>query len=202
MKKFFIILTFTGLAVFSAACNEGSGAGRGKVQQDQQKIVQTYIQRLIAAVPYPENAMRNSLERRNIRERLLRFNDASKIGYLYELTDFGQVVAYFTIKGKPTAIASQMTPSDQTTCIDIKNRDDPCFVVASPMDDGSWGPSEPGIFFFTTEGVMLEWNGLFQYSDYPLDIDPTTLTIRYDADNAKPSSTASEVKPQPTPSGE
>ena len=188
------------------ACTETDKSGRGNTQIEGQKVVQVYQDRLTSAVPYPLDEMTDSTERRNIRERLLRFNDPSKIGYVYELTDFGQVIAYFTISGKVSSISSQLTPTSQTTCIPIANRDDPCFVVDSPMDDGSYGPSEDGVFFFTTEGVLMQWNGLYQYSDYPLEIDTETLTIKYDSANAEPINVAPEVEvstlPTATPEAE
>ena len=190
----YVLLIIAVLALGIMAC-ESQGKGKAsKAQTEGARVVAAYQSRLTSAVPYPLAEMRDSTERRNIRERLLRFNDPSKLGYVYLLTDFGEIVSYFTVQGKPSSISSQLTPSQQAVCQDVPKREDPCgVVVESPMDDGTWGPSEAGIFFFTTEGVLLEWNGPYLYSDFPLDIDPGTLKIRYDAENAQPSNEAAPV---------
>ena len=152
------------LVMLVASCTHESAT-----QKRQAALTEAYSARLEGAVPYPLNAMNDSLERRNVRERLLRFNDASKIGYIYLLGFTGNVVAYYTIKGKVSSVNSQLTITNQvTSCGDGGG----C-VVDSMGDDGSFGPNEggdAGIFFFTTEGTMVEWAGQFLYSDEPLTL--------------------------------
>jgi len=166
-----------------------------KEAQREQQITEAYQSRLNQAVPYPLAQMHDSLERRNIRERLLRFNNPAKIGYVYLFTPMGQMIGYYTIKGKVTSTQSQMTVPQTVVCPDVYDKGgtlDPYFTIDAMGDDGSYGPNEggdDGIFFFTTEGVMLSWNGLWLYSDAPLSVDVKPLTI-YDATTAKPSSTA------------
>ena len=188
--KYLLVFAIAVAALVLVGCGEDTKAGRGEIQGQSQKAVATYQPILEAAVPYPIAEIKDSQERRNVRERLLRFNDANKIGYVYLLSDFGTVVSYFTIKGKVSSASSQLTATEQSYCVPIKGRDDPCFIVDSPTDDGSYGPNEPGIFFFTTEGVLITWNGAYLYSDYPLDVQTEPVAI-YDAQNAKPSSTGS-----------
>lgn len=125
-------------------------------------------------VPYPLAeiaAAGGFLELRNLRERLLRFNDPEKIGYVYLLSSLtGKPIGYHTIKGKVTSTQSQMTETEQITGKDNSYG----LTVASIGDDGSWGPEEggdAGIFFFTTEGVMVETVMPWMYTDAPLPLD-------------------------------
>lgn len=170
MKKL-IALLLVG-ALFLVGCEN---ANRSKNQEANQRTTEAFAEKLTAAVPYPIDQMGDSLERRNVKERLLRFNDADKIGYVYLLTLTGNFVGFYTIKGKISSVQSQMTISQQIvrTC-------DGCgsFVVDSMGDDGSYGSNEGGdngIFFFTTEGTMVETTMPWLYSDAPLPVDAKKL---------------------------
>lgn len=149
-------------------------AGKPKWQKNDELTSDRIATQLIAAVPYPSALMRDSLERRNLRERLLRFNKPQKIGYLYVMS-FGKFVGYYVVKGKVSSVQSQMTTSQQTW--DCGGMDGGC-AVASIGDDGSFGPNEggdAGIFFFTSSGVMVETTLDWIYSDAPLKIDVPNL---------------------------
>lgn len=122
------------------------------------------------AVPYPADDLRDSIERRNLRERLLRQNDPDRIGYVYILS-FGKFIGYYTIKGKVSSTQSQMTPSDLTTRWDCGAECGSELVLEAPGDDGSYGPNEPGIFFFTTDGTMVQVSTDYIYSDQPLSVN-------------------------------
>lgn len=166
-----------GGVIFAALALVGIAAG-GKPDwfKKSEFTSDTIAQRLIAAVPYPESQMRDSLERRNLRERLLRFNKPQKVGYLYVMS-FGKFAGYYVIKGKVSSVNSQMTNVNQTW---EASRDNDT-VVESIGDDGTWGPNEGGdraIFFFTATGVMVETTLDWVYSDAPLRIDVPNLLAR------------------------
>jgi hypothetical protein len=139
---------------------------------------------------YPLAQMHNSDEIANLRERLLRMNDPNKIGYVYELTQNGQIIAQYTVKGKVSSTQSQILNSQMAYDCGTN-----CGTTLESMgDDGSYGTEEGGengIFFFTTSGVMVEWNGIWQYSDAPLNLTSKPL-ITINAD-AKPSSNAGQL---------
>lgn len=122
------------------------------------------------AVPFPKDELKDSLERRNLRERLLRQNDSDKVGYVYILS-FGKFLGYYTIKGKVSSTQSQMTPRDLTdyACNDGLSG---CQAqsLEAPGDDGSYGENEDGIFFFTTEGAMVQVDTEYIYSDQPVAV--------------------------------
>jgi hypothetical protein len=128
--------------------------------------------------------MNDSSERANLTERLLRMNNPNKIGFVTLLTPMGQVITQLNIKGKVSSTQSQLSNTQN-----IYTRYNQAVVVDSMGDDGSYGPEEggkSGIFFFTTNGVLVEWTGWWQYTDAPV-IMTTAPVVTMDAD-AKPTS--------------
>jgi hypothetical protein len=166
VKKIISVLTATVLVCSLAACE-----GKSKSQADGQALTEQAFEQQSKAVPYPADQLKDSLERRNIRERLLRTNDPAKIGYVYVLS-FSKPLGYYVIKGKVTSTQSQMTTEDL-----IVKPCDGCdrYTVAGPGDDGSYGANEPGIFFFTTEGAMVTTDLDYIYSDQPIPFDVPKL---------------------------
>jgi len=131
------------------------------------------------AVPFPGADLKDSLERRNLRERLLRQNEANRQGYVY-LLSFGNFIGYYTIQGKVSSTQSQMTPADLTdyACDDGLSGCQAQVLEASG-DDGSYGENEPGIFFFTTEGAMVQYSGDYVYADQPIAVgDVPELNVK------------------------
>lgn len=157
-------------AVSLAACDSApkeTAQSKGQAQTEQAFGQQS------TAVPYPADQLKDSLERRNIRERLLRTNKPNAIGYVYVMS-FGKIIGYYTIKGKVSSTQSQMTTDQliQKVCYSGSCGSE---VVNAPGDDGSYGANEPGIFFFTTEGAMVETNLDYIVADQPLPVDVPLL---------------------------
>lgn len=153
-----LMFTFT-------ACEEVSGS---EPQKQGQKQTEQAFEQQSKAVPYPVTELRDSLERRNLRERLLRTNNPDAIGYVYILS-FGKFIGYYTIKGKVSSNQSQMTTDMLLVdsggcqgCGDIQ--------VTAPGDDGSYGENEEGVFFFTTEGALVQTSSEYLYSDQPINV--------------------------------
>lgn len=178
------LLFFGGVACSSS---DNSPQSQGQAQTE------TAFKAQSKAEPYPADKLTDSLERKNLAERLLRYNNPSKISYVYLMSNQGTIVTYFTIKGKVSSNDSQMTTSQLVDkyCYSGGN----CDYVANPApgDDGSYGANEPGIFFFTTDNVMVTWSGLYLMSDAPLKVNNATLPVEY-KDGSKPSSTAGHTK--------
>jgi hypothetical protein len=171
-----------GLAACDNSTPDNSAQQKGQAQTEQAFGQQS------TAVPYPVDALKDSLERRNLKERLLRYNNPSKISYIYLLAQTGGIYSFFTIKGKVSSNSSQMTTDQliQTKCHSSNGCND--VSVNAPGDDGSYGPNEPGIFFFTTDGVMVTWNGPYLLTDAPLKVNAQNLVLQYQ-DGSKPTST-------------
>lgn len=155
-----LIITLTG-------CEWGE---ESESRQEGQKLTQQAYEQQSKAQPYPVAQLTDSLERANLKERLLRQNDPDRIGYVY-FYPFGSDTpqGYWTIKGKVSSTQSQMTPSDSledqgcSGCSDV--------VAEAPGDDGSFGENERGVFFFTTEGAMVQvCENCYFYADQPQNL--------------------------------
>lgn len=164
-------------------------AAKADSQSEGQNTTELYAAQLESARPYPLGQMNDSTERAGLTERLLRMHDPNKLGYVTLLTQMGQVLSSFTIKGKLSSTGSQLTPSQNVVALSGE-----ATVVNSMGDDGSFGTNEggkKGIFFFTTQGVLIETNAIFQYSDAPVRL--TTAPIVLMPANAKPSTNEGQL---------
>lgn len=159
------------LAVLAlAGCDDNTH--HDDAQQSGQRLTEQAFRQQQAAVPY--RAPRYSLERRNLAEREKREDNPSAVGYVY-LMSFGKPIGYYVIKGKVSSTQSQMTTGQLVIdgCPGVSDR---CpTVVDAPGDDGSYGPNEPGIFFFTVDGTMVTTPLDYIHSDQPLPIDVPRL---------------------------
>jgi hypothetical protein len=156
------------VAATAGSCDSAPSAP--SAQSSGQAETETAFAQQRAAVPYPVAELKDSLERRNLRERLLRTNQPNKIGYVYLLSFAGQPLGYYVIKGKVSSTDSQMTATDM-----VVDGTRGSVTVPAPGDDGSYGKNEPGIFFFTSEGSMVTTNLNYLYSDAPLPLNVPKL---------------------------
>lgn len=117
----------------------------------------------------------DSLECKNLKERERRNSQPSAIGYVYLYNFDGSVKGYFTIKGKVSSTQSQMGAMDIIADACINTTDYCPEVMEAAGDDGSYGPNESGIFFFTTEDIMVTYSGEYVLSDAPLKLSTTKL---------------------------
>jgi len=145
---------------------------KSTAQQTGQQLTENTFAQQQAAVPYPSAQLRTSLERANLRDRLLRLNSPSKIGYVY-LMNFGKIVGYYVIKGKVSNTDSQMTTS--TTVDRRSDTSGGAVTYPAPGDDGSYGANETGNFFFTAENVLVETDLNYLYADAPLPVNAPKL---------------------------
>jgi len=178
MKRSTIALaTFAlvGMALLLTGC--GTQEPKTNPQSEGQRQTEQAFEQQSTAVPYPVDKLKDSLERRNLRERLLRTNKPNAISYLYILS-FAKPLGYYTIKGKVSSTQSQMTTGQLVVCTD-KGGDGTHYceqhVVGAPGDDGSYGDNEDGIFFFTTDNVMVTTNLDYIVSEQPLPFDVPEL---------------------------
>jgi hypothetical protein len=117
----------------------------------------------------------DSLECKNLKERERRNSQPNAIGYVYLYNFDGSVKGYFTIKGKVSSTQSQMAPMDVLVDGCDRSGDDCPNPMEAAGDDGSFGPNESGIFFFTTEGAMVTYSGEYVLSDAPLKLSTNKL---------------------------
>lgn len=176
--KWFVAALVAALAVgFLTGCT--SNPNRINIQKQGQQLTNDAFRQQQSAEPYPASALTDSTERANLIRHLLRFNDPNKIGYIYVM-NFGKIVGYYVIKGKPSSNQSQLTTSTlEYGC--GNNESGTCYTVPAPGDDGSYGANEDGIFFFTSDGVMVVTNLDYLYADQPLQLDVPLLGGQADA---------------------
>jgi len=179
MKTRYVI---TGILLMSAilltaGCAETASDTPGQTQMQEAKLTEGNQQRLISACPAPE--LDNSLERENLKRRLEFLNDAEHEMYVYLLSNDGKVITYYVTNGKVSSLNSYLTTNEQII-------EDPYGygegrqgqVLESPDLDGSYGWNNEGIFFFTTDGAYVEWNGLYIESSQPFTMTTPPVIIK------------------------
>lgn len=153
-----------------SACEDGGSPA----QQRGEKQAQSTFEQQEKAVPFPAAELRNSLERTNARKRLLRTNDPKKIGYVY-LLSFGKIMGYYTIMGKVTGVGTQMKTSTTVERHSGTNNGGNV-TYPGPRDDGTYGQTGGmGIYFFTSEDIMVTTTLDYIWSDEVLPIDVPRL---------------------------
>lgn len=146
-----------------AACGEPSA----RVQQATQGGERA--QRAMA------NATSNA-EQDNIEARLTLTSNPDLLGHVAIVNKVGQVVLYTTIKGKVTSGSKRLTNPGYCGAV---NGD-------CPSDEGTYGSSNPYVFFWTNSGQYIQTSMDYIYSDKPLRLDEKPLfTVPQEAAPAK-----------------
>lgn len=164
-----------------------SDATIGESYQFEIKMTEKNQYELVKA--QPPFQMENSLERENLIKRYQYLNDRNNVHHVYLISEMGQVMAYYTAQGKVSSVNSKLTNDQQIVgsnqCIKEVHNDAEggCFMtVESPQMDGSYGENGDGIFFFTTDGHYVEWNGVYLVSEEPKNIQ-TEVVLTDDVDD-------------------
>ncbi|UYM26616.1 hypothetical protein SEA_BAUER_67 [Arthrobacter phage Bauer] len=139
--KIAAVLTAAALAFGATACTPSEYQQR----KDNQKTSQ----------------IANSLEKQNLEKKRDKEEDPNAIRYVYILS-YANIIGFYTAKGKISSSASQVGPETEVIS---------GYILDSAKDDGTYAPGDPGIFFFTTDGVMVETSLDYIVSDQPLPID-------------------------------
>lgn len=185
MKKLLpltVVLVLVALLLVSivSGCRDSSGRPEtGKTTKREMEWTEKNQERLLKAVPPP--ALQTSLERINLKRYLEEINQEDRISYIY-LVNFGKVMAFYPIKGKVTYCSSKMTTREQIIHVPYGGESSNRYhVMESPGLDGSYGPSEDAIFFWTTEGVLIQWRGDYMWCSEPLQMStPPALVYNVD----------------------
>ncbi len=129
-----------------------------------------------SSINFTENA-----EIDNIKNRLELTSNPGLTGFVVLLNEMGQPIMYTGVKGKLTSGAKRLTRP-----WDVYNTNHDCgsafcdAVEASPSDEGTWGSSAEYIYFWTTSGQYIQWNGRYLYSDKPfrLSVQPLVVSLK------------------------
>lgn len=112
--------------------------------------------------------LKDSLGIRAQKERLEREEDTNTVRYVY-LMSFGKIVGYYIIKGGVYDAGTQLAPEQEIVC--RYNNSESCQAVDSARDNGTYGGDDGGVFFFTSDGTLVETDLNYIQSDNPLPID-------------------------------
>lgn len=148
-----------------SACSNNNESATEATQQRQDKAAKIVLC----------GEANESLECKNLKERERRNSQPSAIGYVYLYNFDGTVKGYFTIKGKVSSTQSQMGAMDIIADACLVTTDYCPEIMEAAGDDGSFGPNEAGIFFFTTENIMVTYSGEYVLSDAPLKLSTNQL---------------------------
>jgi len=204
LKQVLIIAAVAGMLVLAGCSDTGSGdtekmeekTGKdvsntnvGDTYAFESKLTEKNQQQLVKGENYPE--MKNSLERQNLARRYEYLNDQNNQHYIY-LMSHGKVVAEYIAQGKVSSVNSKLTNDKQIVaredCLETTANGDEaaCFkTVESPQLDGSYGENGDAIFFFTSDGRYVEWNGEYLVSEQPLDVETPVLRIAAEGNNSE-----------------
>lgn len=101
------------------------------------------------------------------KERLSREDDPNTIRYVYLLAKVdGSVLGYYTITGGVYGADTQLAPEQEIIC--RYNTSESCQAIDSAKDNDTYGGSDQGVFFITTEGVLVESTLDYLQSDAPI----------------------------------
>lgn len=127
------------------------------------------------SITFTENA-----EIENIKKRLELTSDPGLTGFVLLMNEAGQPIMYTGVRGKLTSGSKRLT-STYTMIYNNDCGDSWCDEVVNhaPSDEGTWGNSNPYIYFWTTTGQYMQWNGKYLYSDKPFrtKVDPLVVAI-------------------------
>jgi hypothetical protein len=170
-RKFFI--TFASFAIViltfcSSECSASSNSGLKKAESASKAHVASSQE----VVPVP--TLRYYPERRTIGRWATHWDRPDMACYVY-LISYGNIIGYYISDGKPAATGSLLTPeyfqsSYATSGVVIEHQ-------LSDID-GTYGSNNPGIRFFTANGIAVEWAGegvSYIYSDVPLKLNVPLL---------------------------
>lgn len=113
--------------------------------------------------------IKNSLEKQNAEMKRDKEEDPNAIRYVY-LLNYGINTGYYVAKGKISSSSSQVGPESEV----IRYYGDG-YVLDSAKDDGTYGAGDPGIFFFTTDGMMVETSLDYIVTDRPIALQGVPL---------------------------
>lgn len=143
-----------------------------------QKATEEAVKELVENDVLPQ--VTKSLERENIKKRIDFINQPDKIGYLYLVSDSGQLIKEVQVLGKVSSLNSYLTPMEEVKKVDADLGEyygDYVITVQAPDLDGTYGENSDGIFWFTPDGIYQEWSGMYFYSSERMTFTTQPLLV-------------------------
>ncbi|URP22270.1 membrane protein [Microbacterium phage Big4] len=151
VKKNKVLATLAGILLATIAF---TGCSADYVSEDQQRQEKQ-----------DEVTLDNSLGIEAQKERLSREEDTSAIRYVY-LMSFGDIVGYYTIKGGVYGADTQLAPEQDGLCPYYNS----CTTVDTAKDNGTYGGGDTGVFFITSDDVLVETTLDYIQADAPIAV--------------------------------
>lgn len=148
----------------------------GCAQQDAGQPSAKDKQAAIAARAADSLTFTGNAEIDNIKKRLELTSKPGAIGFILLLNEAGQPIMYTSVKGKITSSGKRLTAPVQKWRLNCGQYCDET-LDASPSDEGTWGASDPYIYFWTVDGQYMQWSGKYLYSDQPIRTRVEPLVI-------------------------
>ncbi len=163
MNKSLLIASLLAVALASAGCDHTVSA---KSQQTAKAA------EAANSINFAENA-----EIDNIKKRLELTSNPGAVGFVLLMNEAGQPIMYTAVKGKITSGSKRLTEPDR-----VDGHASGENIRASASDEGTYGSSNPYIFFWTTNGQYIQWSGNYLYSDKPIRVKIEPLVINVEAE--------------------
>lgn len=134
----------------------------------------------------------HTVEQNQIVRRYQNDNKLGAIKHLYIISAYtGQVIIYSTVSGKVTSSGKRLTPNTvvdaggegmlNTYGFDINIGGHACRTTEVLQDDGTYGNSEPYIYWFDTRGIYhqhyLSGGQIVHISDQPLAVKSIIINM-------------------------
>ena len=166
MKRSFLILTLVTLIVSACCISCDYTPPTPSIQEQEQAAVEKNAKQLKSKVGIPQ--MNMPLDRVNTKRRLETFDDENKLSYIY-LISYGQIMAYYPVLGKVTSGNKRLTTTQKLVKGD-RGEYHGDFLMEAPGLDGTYGSSDSYVFFWTPDGVYVQWNDSYMLCDQPLKL--------------------------------
>ena len=172
MNKIILSAAIVSAGLFLTGCIEDKPA------QPQVKNTQAELaQRAANSIQFTDNA-----EIDNIKNRVELTSKPGLLGYVVLFNESGQPIMYEGVRGKVTSGSKRLTAADRTQQVSTggNNGGQHSVVRQAPSDEGTYGSSNPYVFYWNTDGVYRQWSGHYLYSTQPmrLTIQPLVVNIQ------------------------
>jgi len=177
-----IVLIALIAVIFFTGCGQPANASR-EGRQDAMYVAGNLAERQ----PMPTD-IQASLERHNIIRRSYWINGMREramnlpspiadppLGHIVLFAPNGGVVGRFLVEGKVTSLNYSLVPySEYWEIAGAQGRHFNRWIANA---GGVYGTNTNGVFWFTPDGMYMEWNGTYLFSDVPFIIDDPILRI-------------------------
>ena len=160
--------------VFMFALMQSAGCSNltADEQPTSQQVQEQKAQEASRSVEFTDNA-----EIKNIQHRLKLTSQPGLLGYVLLFNPgTGDPAMYTTVEGKITSGGKRLNPTEKLVRCDKGQYYGEC-NMPSANDEGTYGTSGEYIYFWTTDGQYIQWNGNYLYSDKPIRIPPNRVLV-------------------------